>query len=366
VARPQADGFVVLVTELSPTAALAARQAEAVAEKLRGTAGVPFSTAAGRFHGSASIGISLIDADCASAEEAHRQACIALHEARRAGHGGLRFFDPQAQQAVQDRLALEADLRHAIAHGELALHLQPQVQADGRLFGAEALLRWDHPSRGRVPPDRFIPLAEEGGLIVELGRWVLREGCRILRAWADDARCAALDLSINVSGREFAQPDFVAQVQAALRQAEAPPQRLMIELTESAVLADADDAARKMADLRRLGVRIALDDFGTGHSSLAYLTRLPLDQLKIDRSFVMRMLTNRNDAILVQTIIRLAEGLGLQVIAEGVETQTHVSSLLAMGCDSFQGYHFGRPMPAAQFVAAWPGSEGQQAPPTAA
>jgi EAL domain-containing protein (putative c-di-GMP-specific phosphodiesterase class I) len=259
----------------------------------------------------------------------------------------LCFFDPAMQAAASARSALEGDIRLGLARAEFLLHYQPVVNATGQLLGAEALVRWNHPQRGMVPPAEFIPLAEQTGLILPLGRQVLAMACHQLALWAADPARASWTLSVNVSAQEFRQSEFVQDVLAVLRDSGADARRLKLELTESLLLHDVEDSILKMQALRTLGVGFALDDFGTGYSSLSYLKRLPLDQLKIDQSFVRDVLTDPNDAAIACTIITLAHSLALDVVAEGVETEGQRAFLLRNGCQRFQGYLFGRPGPAA-------------------
>jgi EAL domain-containing protein (putative c-di-GMP-specific phosphodiesterase class I) len=285
-------------------------------------------------------------------EELLKQADIAMYEAKAAGRNALRFFDPDMQATLAVRAEAEAALRIAVRERRFVLHYQPQVDCDGEWIGAEALVRWAHPERGLVAPGEFIPLAEETGLILPIGRWVLETACERLKTWSDARR--DLRLSVNVSARQFSQPDFVEQVAETLRATGAPAERLVLELTESVVLEDVAGAADKMNALKELGVGFAVDDFGTGYSSLAYLTRLPLDQLKIDRSFVRNLPGSANDAAVAHTIITLAESLGLAVIAEGVETEGQRRFLERHGCPTFQGFLFGKPMPIEEFEAKLP------------
>jgi EAL domain-containing protein (putative c-di-GMP-specific phosphodiesterase class I) len=244
------------------------------------------------------------------------------------------------------RSELETELRHALARGELQLHYQPVVDAAGRMLGAEALARWPHAQRGMISPAEFIPLAEQSGLILPLGAWVLRTACAQLAAWALQAATRHLVLSVNVSARQFRQPEFAQQVLDALRESGAQPHLLRLELTESLLLTDTEETIAKMDYLRAQGVGFSLDDFGTGYSSLSYLKRLPLAQIKIDQSFVRDVLTDPNDAAIVRTIMALARSLDLGVVAEGVETTGQLDFLQRHGCQMFQGYLFGRPGPA--------------------
>jgi EAL domain-containing protein (putative c-di-GMP-specific phosphodiesterase class I) len=247
--------------------------------------------------------------------------------------------------------ALEADLRVALVEGQFVLHYQPQVASDGTVMGAEALVRWKHPRHGMIPPGDFIPLAERTGLILPLGEWVLRQACAQLAAWADQPETANIKLAVNVSARQFRQPDFVQQVLSVVERCRIEPSRLKIELTESMLVNDIEDIVSKMTQLKQRGVGFSLDDFGTGYSSLAYLKRLPLDQLKIDRAFVSDLLTDPNDAAIAQTVITLGQNLGLEVIAEGVETDGQRGFLSSIGCHAFQGFLFSKPLPLPDFDA---------------
>ena len=249
------------------------------------------------------------------------------------------------------RAAMEADLRAGLQSSQLVLHYQPQVDATQRITGAEALVRWQHPRRGLVSPAEFIPLAEETGLILALGRTVLEVACLQLVAWAQDPATAHLTMAVNVSARQFHQVDFVDQVLSVLSRTGARAQQLKLELTESLLVSNFDEVITKMQALRACGVCFSLDDFGTGYSSLAYLKRMPLEQLKIDQSFVRDVLTDANDAVIAKTIITLAQSLGLGVIAEGVETQAQREFLAQAGCHAYQGYYFSRPLPIADFAA---------------
>jgi EAL domain-containing protein (putative c-di-GMP-specific phosphodiesterase class I) len=281
-----------------------------------------------------------------------KHADLAMYQAKAAGRNTLCFFDPDMQAAVSARSALEADLRQGLQRQELLLYYQAVVDEQGRLMGAEALVRWQHPQRGLVSPATFIPLAEQTGLILPLGQWVLQAACEQLVAWQGNSATQALSIAVNVSARQFRHPDFVAQVLEVLRQTGARPQRLKLELTESLLLQDVEDIIGKMNALKARGVGFSLDDFGTGYSSLSYLKRLPLDQLKIDQSFVRDVLSDPNDAAIAKTILALAQSLDLQVVAEGVETQGQLEFLKRNGCKAFQGYLFGRPAPVRQLEQA--------------
>jgi EAL domain-containing protein (putative c-di-GMP-specific phosphodiesterase class I) len=278
-------------------------------------------------------------------DELLKRADVAMYQAKAAGRNTLRFYDPQMQAAVVARAQLDADLRQGLQRNELLLHYQPVVDVAGRTTGFEALVRWQHPQRGLVPPGQFIPVAEQTGLILPIGQWVLQTACQQLVAWGTQPAARDWTVSVNVSARQFRRSDFVAQVLAVLHDTGADPQRLKLELTESVLLSDVEDAIVKMEALRSAGVRFALDDFGTGYSSLSYLKRLPLDQLKIDSSFVRDALVDPNDAAIIQAIVALGRSLGLAVIAEGVETAAQRDFLARQGCHACQGYYFGRPGP---------------------
>lgn len=274
-----------------------------------------------------------------------------MYQVKDAGRNAVRFFDPAMQLAVETHAALEADLRHAVLLGQLHLYYQIQVDDDHHPVGAEALLRWIHPERGMVSPAQFIPIAEESALIIELGNCVLDTACRQLSVWAKDEQTRDLTLAVNVSAKQFKQLDFVAQIDAVLRNYAVEPSRLKLELTESVVLNDVNDVIAKMHALKALGIKLSMDDFGTGYSSLSYLKRLPLDQLKIDQSFVRDIASDPNDAVMVKTIIDMGRNFRLQVIAEGVETQSQFDFLKENGCMAYQGYLFSKPVPIELFAA---------------
>ncbi|MCL7928681.1 EAL domain-containing protein [Halomonas llamarensis] len=278
-----------------------------------------------------------------------KRAGLALLEAKRQRDDKPRLFDPTQEDELEERLTLERELRHAIDHDELCLYLQTQVDEAGKTIGAEALIRWQHPERGMISPGHFIPVAEETGLILPLGHWVLQEGCRLLSEWRHAPELKGLRLSLNVSVRQFQQPDFADQVLSVIQQYDAPPERLTLELTESLLLSDPEGTIKKMQQLQREGVSFALDDFGTGYSSLAYLKVLPLDTIKIDIAFVRDLALGMQATPIAATIIALAESLGLQVVAEGVETDDQRLMLAQLGCHIYQGFLFGRPGTAAAF-----------------
>jgi len=358
VARQGGDEFVVILPDLSETPEQAAVDAETVAEKVRAVLTRPYALDEHEWHSTASIGISMLYGNEVSLDEILKRADIAMYEAKRSGRNAIRFFDPATHAAMAARIALEADLRHALPQGEFRLHYQLQVDQWRQPVGAEVLLRWQHPRRGMVAPGSFIALAEDTDLISPIGHWVLREACQQLRRWADAPATRELQLAVNVSARQFRQIDFVEQVRGVLESSGANPRLLKLELTESLVLVNLADTLAKMQAINALGVRFAIDDFGTGQSSLAYLTRLSLDQLKIDQTFVASMLGSHTDAVIVQTIIGMAKSLGLEVIAEGVETEEQLAFLVRNGCRRFQGYLLGRPVPIEQLeqqLAVLPG-----------
>lgn len=344
-ARFGGDEFVVMLEDLSIDAEAAAAQAERVGEKILARLNAPYELVGRQHNSSPSIGVTLFCGLSQTVDELLKRADLAMYQAKGAGRNTLRFFDPQMQAAVLSRAALDADLRLALQRDELLLHYQPFVDQRGHIVGYEALLRWRHAQRGLVSPGEFIALAEQSGLILPMGQWVLRTACRQLVDWARDPGTRHLGLSVNVSARQFRQAEFVSDVLSVIDETGADPQRLKLELTESLLISDVEDAIRKMGQLRDRGVRFALDDFGTGYSSLSYLKRLPLDQIKIDQAFVRGVLTDANNAAIVRTILALAQSMELQAVAEGVEHEGQRRFLLDNGCQVFQGYLFGRPGP---------------------
>ncbi|MDO8863107.1 EAL domain-containing protein [Haliea sp. E1-2-M8] len=349
VARFGGDEFVVILESLGEELEQSATSAEVVAEKILEKVATACVQEVDDYRGTASIGISMFHGRGVSAEELVRRADTAMYQAKRDGRNTLYFYDPGMQAALETRLQLERGLRQALQQDEFALYYQPQVNDSGGLVGAEALLRWISPSRGLVSPTEFIPLAENTGLIAPIGLWVMRQACAQLKAWEQVPATAALELAVNVSPKQFHTPDFVAQVLEVVEQSGINPSRLKLELTEGLIMDDIDSTIIKMNELRRGGLRFSIDDFGTGYSSLAYLTHLPLDQLKIDQSFVHNMTLKPENAVIVQTIIGMARNLHMEVIAEGVETAEQCEFLKLQGCTFFQGYHFGKPVPIADF-----------------
>jgi diguanylate cyclase (GGDEF)-like protein/PAS domain S-box-containing protein len=349
VARPGGDEFVVLLKDLSEQSLTATGQAELAGEKILATLNQPYLLNDYLHHSTASIGVTLFNGGANSVDELLKQADLAMYQAKGAGRNALRFFDPYMQTVVAARVAMETNLRQGLLENQFILYYQPQVDHSGRVTGAEALVRWTHPQRGLVPPSEFIPLAEETGLILPLGLWVLETACEQLSAWAKLPETTNLTLAVNISVRQFRQPDFVGQVVKALGSTGANPQRLKLELTESLLVNDMEDIIAKMTVLRAAGVRFSLDDFGTGYSSLSYLKRLPLDQLKIDQCFVRGLLIDPNDAAIAKMIVVLAQSLGIAVIAEGVEIEAQRDLLARQGCHAYQGYLFSRPLPICAF-----------------
>jgi diguanylate cyclase (GGDEF)-like protein/PAS domain S-box-containing protein len=343
VARVGGDEFVLVMEAMGLQDQEAASRAEAIANKVLQSLGQPYVLHGKTYTSTPSIGIMMFINDHESMEELLKKADSGMYQAKAAGRNRVRFFDPAVQAAATARSQLEEDLRQGLNRQEFLLHYQIQISADGRPIGVEALVRWQHAKQGMVSPAHFIPLAEETGLILPLGQWVLEAACHQLVAWSKTPATAPWTMAVNVSALQFAQSNFVAQVEWALHTTGASPLLLKLELTESMLVGDVDALIVKMNALKTLGVSFSLDDFGTGYSSLSYLKRLPLAQLKIDQSFVRDALTDPNDAVIAKTIVSLGHSLGLKVIAEGVETEGQRDFLIDIGCDSLQGYLFGRP-----------------------
>jgi diguanylate cyclase (GGDEF)-like protein/PAS domain S-box-containing protein len=351
VARLGGDEFVVLLENLSEDAMEAATQAEVVGEKILSCLNQTYQLSNVTHHSTPSMGITLFGERHETIDEPLKRADLAMYQAKAAGRNTLRFFDPQMQSVVTARAALELSLREAVTQGQFVLYYQAQLMGERKVTGAEVLVRWCHPQHGMVSPAEFIPLAESSGLILPIGQWVLETACAQLVQWATQPDMAHLTIAVNVSPRQFHQVDFVEQVQAVLDKTGARPQCLKLELTEGLLVSNIKDIIVKMKALKCIGVGFSLDDFGTGYSSLTYLKQLPLDQLKIDQSFVKDILTNANDAAIAQMVIVLAESLGLVVIAEGVETEEQRLFLVNQGCHAYQGYLFSRPVPVGDFEA---------------
>ena len=349
ISRLGGDEFVVLIASVGSYEKQASiNHAVTIAEKVQMVFMQPFLLEGHEYHCTVSTGIVLFSDNESNAEDILKQADTAMYRAKAEGGNAIRFYEPEMQKLADLRLGLEKDLRHALVNKELALHLQPQVDYQGKFIAAEALLRWKHSERGFVPPSEFIPIAEETGMIIEFGEWILNEACRILQEWKEKNRSFHY-LAVNVSPLQFRQPDFVEMVEGVLDRSRVNPCLLMLEITEQAVIHDIENTVKKIELLKNKGVRFAIDDFGTGYSSLAYLKRLPLDVLKIDQSFVSGIGENPNDSAIVEAIIAMALRLNLHPIAEGVEQQTQLEFLQQHGCRKFQGYYFSRPLPVIDF-----------------
>jgi len=348
VARLGGDEFMVLLRGLGSDEREAEAQAKGVAAKISDLLGREFFLKSEPYRCTSSIGVCLFQGAEIGGETPLKQVELAMYEAKHAGRNLIRFFDPAMEVAVTSRAALEKDMRNALLENQFVLHYQAQI-AGTQLVGAEVLARWIHPQRGMVSPGEFIPLAEETGLVVPLGRLVLETACLQLVKWGADQRFEPLTIAVNVSVQQFDQDNFVEEVLAVLERTGANPRRLKLELTESLMASDVNVIIAKMHALIEKGIRFSLDDFGTGYSSLTYLKRLPIDQLKIDQTFVRDLLVSPEDASIAKTIIELGENLGIEVIAEGVETVEHQTFLAELGCKVYQGYLFGRPMPITEF-----------------
>ena len=343
VARIGGDEFVVLLAHLAPDLAAAGNAAQGVAEKIRAALAQEFEIAGQGYGCSASIGVTLLPRYGQQADDLLREADTAMYRAKGAGRNGIAFFEAAMQAEVERRLTLERELGQAIEQERLHMAYQPQFDCQGRLHGAELLMRWERDEGGMVSPAIFIPLAEEAGLIVPLGLWALKQAC--LAQQRMSVLGLSLPLSVNVSPQQFRQADFVQQVRSILLEHGVEPALLILEVTEGLLVEKMDEIVARMNELAALGVRFSIDDFGTGYSSLAYLKRMPLYELKIDRSFIMDMPDDANDVVIVQTILAMAGQMGLRVVAEGVETQAQADFLAAHGCHALQGYLLGRPAP---------------------
>jgi len=349
VARLGGDEFVVMLESLSMQKLESAAQAEAVGEKIMAALNQPYLLGEHEYVGSSSIGVTLFNNHYLPREDLLKQADIAMYQAKKEGRNALRFFDPAMQETIKAHATLEKELRQAIDKQQLLLHYQIQVNSSLSPLGAEALLRWEHPVRGLIAPMQFIPLAEETGLIVPIGQWVLETACAQLKLWEQAVYTRDLVLAVNVSAKQFRNTNFVSQVQSAIQHHAINPRLLKLELTESLLLDDIEGVITTMGELSDIGVLLSLDDFGTGYSSLQYLKLLPLDQLKIDQSFVRDIAVDDSDRVIVRTIIAMANSLNLDDIAEGVETEEQRLFLKDNGCTQYQGYLFGRPVAIGQF-----------------
>ena len=344
VARFGGDEFVVMLVDLSPEVAGAVDQVKTVSQKILETLNLPFELRGSVHFSTPSIGITLFSGQHQSVDDLLKRADLAMYQAKEAGRNTMRFFDPEMQAAAARRAALELDLRHGLERNEFVLFYHAVMNREGIVVGVEALARWLHPQRGRVMPLEFIPAAEQSGLIMQLGYWVLKSACDQLVLWSTNPQTQGLSISINISARQFRHAGFVTDIIGTLKETGANPHRLKLELTESLLLTDLYEATAKMQTLREVGVRFSLDDFGTGYSSLSYLKNLPLDELKIDQSFVRELLTDSRNAAIAVTVLALGLSLGLNVVAEGVETQEQLDYLAQHGCEFFQGYLFGQPV----------------------
>lgn len=351
VARMGGDEFVVMLEDLNEQPHVAATQAEATGEKILASLNQIYQFGRKELHNSASIGVTLLNSNQREFGEPYQQADIAMYQAKKAGRNTLRFFDPQMQKVVNARSTLEGELHKAIEYHQFFLYYQIQVENTQCPTGAEALIRWVHPTRNLVSPTEFIPIAEETGLIIPIGTWVLETACAQLKTWEGNALTRDLILSVNVSAKQIHQTDFAAKVQAIVQHHGINPKRLKLELTESILLDNMESIIATMNEISALGVCFSLDDFGTGYSSLQYLKKLPLHQLKIDQSFVRDLVVDSNDRAIVHTIIAMAQSLNLDVIAEGVETEEQRQLLEIAGCVHYQGYLFGKPVPIEEFEA---------------
>lgn len=349
VARLGGDEFVVMLEGLSEVQAEAAAQTKIVGDKILAALNKPYQLALHLCRSTPSIGAVLFNDNQQSVDDLMKQADIAMYQAKEDGRNTLRFFDPKMQEVVNTRAAIEHELGKAIENEQFRLYYQIQMDSERHPLGAEALIRWQHPERGLIFPAEFISLAEETGMIVPIGKWVLETACAQLGVWQQGELTRNLVLSVNVSSQQFRQPDFVAQVLSAVQRHAINPGRLKLELTESLLLDNIEDTIANMNVLKEVGIKFSMDDFGTGYSSLQYLKRLPLDQIKIDQSFVRDIATDSSDSAIVQTIIAMAKSLNMDIIAEGVETKQQRQIILDNGCTNYQGYLFGKPMPIEQF-----------------
>ena len=349
VARLGGDEFVVMLEDLSEHTMEAAEQTEEIGQKILATLNRPYQLATHEYHSTPSIGITTFKGYQQPMDELMKQADIAMYQAKKAGRNALQFFDPQMQETINTRVELEEKLRAAYKNQQFKLYYQIQVDSAWSPLGAEVLICWLHPERGLVSPVEFIPLVEETGLILPIGRWVMETACAQLKMWQQDRLTSGLVLSVNVSAKQFRQIDFVAQVQELVQRHAINPKLIKLELTESMLLENIEDTIATMNALKGIGVQFSLDDFGTGYSSIQYLKRLPLDQIKIDRSFVRDLVVDSSDKAIVSTIIAMAQSLNLEVIAEGVETEEQRQFLLNSGCTHYQGFLFDKPVPIEQF-----------------
>ncbi|MFC7459156.1 putative bifunctional diguanylate cyclase/phosphodiesterase, partial [Hydrogenophaga defluvii] len=349
VSRFGGDEFVMVLEGQSPNASVAADRAETLAAKVLRLLSEPYVLAGHQHYCTPSIGITLFSGGTCSADELLKQADLAMYRSKALGRNTMRFFDPEMQTIVDQHAMMERDMREGLAEGQFRLNYQPQMGSDGKLSGAEALLRWHHPTRGTIPPGQFIPRAEETGQILQLGRWVIETACAQLANWSMKPGFQRLTIAVNVSARQFYQVDFAQQLLEILERTGANPRQLKLELTESMLALHVEEIIEKMVVLKSSGIRFSLDDFGTGYSSLAYLKRMPLDELKIDQGFVRDVLADANDAAIARMVVVLAGSMGIDVMAEGVETEPQREFLASIGCRAYQGYLLSRPLPIEHF-----------------
>jgi diguanylate cyclase (GGDEF)-like protein/PAS domain S-box-containing protein len=352
VARLGGDEFVVMLEDLSKKSLEAAELAETVGEKILAALSQPYQLTSHVVRSSSSVGITLINAEEYEVDEVLRQSDIAMYQAKKSGKNAFRFFDPEMQQIINTRTALESALYKSLELQQFQLYYQVQVNNSRQPIGGEVLIRWLHPELGMSLPDKFIPLAEETGLILPIGKWVLDLVCAQLKKWESNAQACNLELAVNISASQFHQTDFVDQIRELVQKHAINPALLKLEITESILLEDTEETIATMHGLKEIGIKLSLDDFGTGYSSLQYLKLLPLDQIKIDQSFVRDITIDPNDAAIVRTIIAMTNALGLDVIAEGVETSDQHDFLKQRGCNDHQGFLFGKPMPLEEFEAS--------------